>query len=206
MPGCTSSFSTRSQPPTITIRRAMSCSSRSGRASRWSRRRGTTPSVLIVTPANLETIDTLTSGVSGADNDYVFAPARLGPRVIYGLQVRVSKGRPAPVIADAAAFGSCASRRCRWRPSRSRPARPTRAPSAWRPIPQPEWSASMRRSGSRRADGGKRKRCEVPRRHQASGRAGQVGGATRVAQPARESRGGSPLDATSPGGSRSGGP
>jgi uncharacterized protein len=66
---------------------------------------GYEPSTLILTPANAEALDTLVSGVSGGVNDYVFAPAQLAPRSIFGLQVRISKTIPAPAVVDAGAFG-----------------------------------------------------------------------------------------------------
>ena len=66
---------------------------------------GYNPNTLILTPAAAEALDTLVSGVSGAREDYVFAPAELAPRTIFGLQVRISKTIPAPAVVDSAAFG-----------------------------------------------------------------------------------------------------
>jgi hypothetical protein len=66
---------------------------------------GYEPDTLILTPSNAETLDTLVSGVSGGVNDYVFAPAQLAPRTIFGLRVRISKTIQAPAVADEGAFG-----------------------------------------------------------------------------------------------------
>lgn len=66
---------------------------------------GYTPDTLILTPAAAEALDVLVSGVSGGNNDYVFAPAQFAPGTIFGLQRRVSKTAAAPVVADSAALG-----------------------------------------------------------------------------------------------------
>jgi hypothetical protein len=66
---------------------------------------GYNPNVLVLRPADSELLDTLVSGVSGADNDYVFQPASAAPSLIYGLQVRISKSIPAPAVLDGVAFG-----------------------------------------------------------------------------------------------------
>jgi phage head maturation protease len=66
---------------------------------------GYNPSVLVLRPADSEGLDTLTSGIAGAVNDYVFQPAAAAPARIFGLAVRISKTIPAPAVVDAAAFG-----------------------------------------------------------------------------------------------------
>ena len=66
---------------------------------------GYAPDTLILTPAADEALDVLVSGITGADNDYVFAPGQFSPTSIFGLSRRVSKSVPAPVVADAGALG-----------------------------------------------------------------------------------------------------
>ena len=66
---------------------------------------GYSPNVLVLRPADAEALDTLVSGVTGADNDYVFQPAAAAPRVVYGMQVRISKSIPAAAVLDSQAFG-----------------------------------------------------------------------------------------------------
>jgi hypothetical protein len=66
---------------------------------------GYSPDTLIVTPANSEALDTLVSGITGADNDYVFGPATAAPGTLFGLRVVVSKAVPVPVVLDSSANG-----------------------------------------------------------------------------------------------------
>jgi hypothetical protein len=66
---------------------------------------GYSPDVVVLTPANAEALDTLVSGIAGGSNDFVFAPAQLAPRSIFGLQVRISKSIPAAAVADSRALG-----------------------------------------------------------------------------------------------------
>jgi hypothetical protein len=66
---------------------------------------GYNPDTLVLTPANAETLDTLVSGITGADNDYVFGGGRFAPGQLFGLNVRISKSVPAPVVVDSTAFG-----------------------------------------------------------------------------------------------------
>ena len=66
---------------------------------------GYAPDVLLLTPTADEALDVLVSGITGADNDYVFAPGQFSPTSIFGLARRVSKSVPTPVVADASALG-----------------------------------------------------------------------------------------------------
>jgi PleD family two-component response regulator len=84
-----------SDPLLVSIRKAMTTVMASGYS----------PSDVILTPANAEALDTLTSGISGGVNDYVFQPAQLAPRTIFGLTVRISKTVAAPIVFDAQAYG-----------------------------------------------------------------------------------------------------
>jgi hypothetical protein len=61
---------------------------------------------LLLTPANSESLDLLTSGgTAGWPGAYVFGAGQFGPPQIFGLQVRVSKNLANPVVADSAAYG-----------------------------------------------------------------------------------------------------
>ncbi|MGI8511397.1 MAG: HK97 family phage prohead protease [Solirubrobacteraceae bacterium] len=66
---------------------------------------GYNPDTVVLTPANAEALDTLRATADAAEQFYVFPAAGLAPRSVYGLQVRISKTIPAPVVADAAALG-----------------------------------------------------------------------------------------------------
>lgn len=79
----------------VSIRKAVSTVQASGYA----------PNTLLLRPADSQALDTLVSGITGADNDYVFQPASPAPGVIFGLQVRISKDIPAPAVVDSTAFG-----------------------------------------------------------------------------------------------------
>ena len=61
------------------------------------------PSVLVLTPANSEALDTLQT--VGSEKLYVFGAGRFAPGQLFGLDVRVSKTAAAPFVADAEAFG-----------------------------------------------------------------------------------------------------
>ncbi len=66
---------------------------------------GYSPDLLLVTPANMEALDTLRATATAGEQYYVFAPAQLAPRNIFGLNVRISKDIPAPAVVDSAALG-----------------------------------------------------------------------------------------------------
>jgi HK97 family phage prohead protease len=66
---------------------------------------GYSPDVLLLTPANAEALDTLRATATAGEQYYVFAPAQLAPRNIFGLSVRISKDIPAPAVVDSTALG-----------------------------------------------------------------------------------------------------
>jgi HK97 family phage prohead protease len=66
---------------------------------------GYNPDVVVLTPANAEALDTLRATATAAEQYYVFAPAELAPRKLFGLSVRVSKTAAAPFVADSGALG-----------------------------------------------------------------------------------------------------
>jgi len=82
-------------PLLISIRKAMTTIQASGY----------NPDTLLLTPANAEALDTLRATATAAEQYYVFAPAQLAPRNIFGLTVRISKTVPAAVVADSQALG-----------------------------------------------------------------------------------------------------
>ena len=66
---------------------------------------GYNPDTLVLTPANAEALDTLRATTTASEQYYVFAPAQLAPRQIFGLNVRISKTAAAPFVADSTALG-----------------------------------------------------------------------------------------------------
>lgn len=82
-------------PLLISIRKAMTTIQGSGY----------NPDVLLLTPANAEALDTLRATGTATEQYYVFAPAQLAPRNIFGLSVRISKDIPAPAVVDSTALG-----------------------------------------------------------------------------------------------------
>ena len=66
---------------------------------------GYNPDVVVLTPANAEALDTLRATANAGEQYYVFAPAELAPRNLFGLAVRVSKTAAAPFVADSKALG-----------------------------------------------------------------------------------------------------
>jgi len=82
-------------PLLISIRKAMTTIQASGYA----------PDTLVLTPANAEALDTLRATATAAEQYYVFAPAQLAPRAIFGLNVRISKTAAAPFVTDSTALG-----------------------------------------------------------------------------------------------------
>lgn len=64
---------------------------------------GYNPDTVVLTPANAEALDTLRS--DGTEKIYVFGPAELAPKTIYGLTVRISKTAAAPVVMDSTSLG-----------------------------------------------------------------------------------------------------
>ena len=82
-------------PLLISIRKAMTTIQASGYS----------PDTLVLTPANAEALDTLRATATAGEQYYVFAPAQLAPRAIFGLNVRISKTAAAPFVADSSALG-----------------------------------------------------------------------------------------------------
>ncbi|MGH2974637.1 MAG: HK97 family phage prohead protease [Solirubrobacterales bacterium] len=66
---------------------------------------GYNPDIVVLRPQDAQALDTLVTGLSGGVNDFVFQPASNAPRVIYGLNVRVTKSIPAPAVVAASSFG-----------------------------------------------------------------------------------------------------
>ncbi len=66
---------------------------------------GYNPDTVVLTPANAEALDTLRATATAGEQYYVFAPAELAPRKLFGLQVRVSKTAAAPFVTDSNALG-----------------------------------------------------------------------------------------------------
>jgi HK97 family phage prohead protease len=64
---------------------------------------GYSPDTLILRPSDSEALDLLRT--SGPEEEWVFGPGRFSPGSLFGLNVRVSKDAPEPVVADASAFG-----------------------------------------------------------------------------------------------------
>ena len=64
---------------------------------------GYAPDTVILTPEDSEALDVLTT--SGPEAAYVFGAGRFAPGDLFGLNVRVSKDAPEPIVADASAFG-----------------------------------------------------------------------------------------------------
>ena len=114
-----------SDPLLVSIRKAMTTIESSGY----------NPNVFVLTPAAAEALDTFRATATAAEQYYVFAPAQLAPRAIFGLNVRISKTAATPFVADSTAFGklyaspvSLASVRSGWRDNQheQRPARAAR--------------------------------------------------------------------------------
>jgi len=66
---------------------------------------GYNPDVLVLRPADMEALDTLRATATASEQYFVFAPAQLAPRNIFGLNVRISKTAAAPFVADSRALG-----------------------------------------------------------------------------------------------------
>jgi len=82
-------------PLLISIRRAMTTIMASGYS----------PDLLVLRPSDAEALDTLRATGTATEQYYVFAPAQLAPRAIFGLNVRISKTAAAPFVADSRALG-----------------------------------------------------------------------------------------------------
>lgn len=65
---------------------------------------GYNPDTLIVDPTTAESLDTLLATATAGEEFYVFSPGQAAPS-IFGLNRRVSKDAPAPVVLDSQAFG-----------------------------------------------------------------------------------------------------
>jgi uncharacterized protein len=66
---------------------------------------GYSPDTLALRPADAEALDTLRATATAGEQYYVFAPAQLAPRNIFGLNVRISKDIPAAAVFDSKALG-----------------------------------------------------------------------------------------------------
>lgn len=66
---------------------------------------GYAPDTLLLPPADAEALDTLVTGVSGGDADFVFAPGQFAPGSLFGMNVRIVKGAADPIVLDASAIG-----------------------------------------------------------------------------------------------------
>jgi HK97 family phage prohead protease len=67
---------------------------------------GWNPDTLILSPANAETIDLLTSGgTAGYPGPYTFGAGQFGPPTVFGLQRRISKNVAGPIVVDSSAYG-----------------------------------------------------------------------------------------------------
>jgi len=66
---------------------------------------GYSPDVLVLRPQDAEALDTLRATATAGEQYFVFAPAQLAPRNIFGLSVRISKTAAAPVVVDSGALG-----------------------------------------------------------------------------------------------------
>ena len=66
---------------------------------------GYSPDTLILRPQDAEALDTLRATSTAGEQYFVFTPAQLAPRNIFGLSVRISKTAAAPVIVDSSALG-----------------------------------------------------------------------------------------------------
>jgi uncharacterized protein len=64
---------------------------------------GYSPSLVILDPEDAEGLDVEVT--EPGTQDFIFGPGRSAPGTLFGLQVRVSKSTPNPVVADAAAVG-----------------------------------------------------------------------------------------------------
>ena len=58
-------------------------------------------SLPVSSSVNAEALDTLRATATASEQYYVFAPAQLAPRSIFGLSVRISKTATAPVVTDS---------------------------------------------------------------------------------------------------------
>ena len=82
-------------PLLVSIRKAMTTIQASGY----------NPDTLLLPPTSAEALDTLRATSTAGEQYYVFAPAQLAPRNIYGLSVRIAKDIPAPTVVDSSALG-----------------------------------------------------------------------------------------------------
>jgi len=82
-------------PLLVSIRKAMTTIQASGY----------NPDTLLLTPTNAQDLDTLRATATAGEQYYVFAPAQLAPRNIFGLNVRISKDIPAATVVDSSALG-----------------------------------------------------------------------------------------------------
>ncbi len=82
-------------PLLVSIRKAMTTIQASGYS----------PDLLLLRPADAEALDVLRATAAAGEQYYVFAPAQLAPRNIFGLSVRIAKDIPAPAVVDSTALG-----------------------------------------------------------------------------------------------------
>jgi hypothetical protein len=67
---------------------------------------GWNPDTLILSPANVESLDLLTSGgTAGWPGAYVYGAGNFGTSNVFGLQRRISKNVAGPIVVDSAAYG-----------------------------------------------------------------------------------------------------
>jgi phage head maturation protease len=64
---------------------------------------GYAPTIVILRPQDAEALDTLRANAT--DEIYVFEPGAAAPGTIYGLERRVAKDAPSPIVVDTNAFG-----------------------------------------------------------------------------------------------------
>jgi phage head maturation protease len=67
---------------------------------------GYTPNLIILTPSDSETVDTMVSGISGGTADFVFGPAQFAPGSLFGIPRVESKVVTWSVVLDTAAHGA----------------------------------------------------------------------------------------------------
>ena len=66
---------------------------------------GYAPDTLILDPQTDEDLDTLVATPAAGEEFYVFTPGQASPGTIFGLNRRVAKDAPAPIVVDSQAFG-----------------------------------------------------------------------------------------------------
>jgi hypothetical protein len=67
---------------------------------------GYPPNLIILTPAASETLDTMVSGISAGDADFVFGAAQFAPGTLFGIPRVESRVLAAPVVMNTEAHGA----------------------------------------------------------------------------------------------------